>query len=164
MQAEPTATPAPSEVQTPPLPKHVTVMNFLPQVLMLWPELRDWEQFIDWWRAGNLHAFQAGEAGGVYMLHDFVAGHSAQASIWMRSKEYMGPEAVPLHREWVAWVMEAGQLQRLEARVPMYNTLGRRLCESVGFKREGVLQKAGVRDGVPVDVWVGAITREDHHG
>ncbi len=141
------------------MPEHVKPILTVGRVLKLWPEWEGWDDIISWWQQGDLLAWEIGSGDGCYVLTDMVPNLRAQAHVVVTGRDFMGAQAVPMHRAWADWVMAKMQLKRLEARVPMYHTLSRRLVEAVGFTKEGVLHNYGQKGNHPVDVWVGAIVR-----
>ena len=60
-----------------------------------------------------------------------------------------------------AYGFETLGLIRIDARVRTGNAASVRVLEKVGYQREGLLRRAALKDGVPVDSLLYAILRED---
>ena len=99
-------------------------------------------------------------AGGL-MCH-LLDPSTARVSLtyWLAPKargEGLGREAV---RGLTSALLEQGGVERVEVFVDVNNRESRSLAEAVGFRREGVLQKALSRRGQPYDVVLFAIVGE----
>ncbi len=107
------------------------------------------------WEIGNFE--------GVYVLSGIEQGTSAEIGIRLygKSSRFRGDNGLPLHYTFGRFVFHHYNLQSLRAFINVNNTLSINLAKKIGFRHEGTLNRYTREGGQVVDMWVGAVMRED---
>jgi RimJ/RimL family protein N-acetyltransferase len=107
-----------------------------------------------------------GEAAGGIGLEPQVDVHalSAEVGYWLGRAVWGRGVATAAVRALTDFVFERDKWQRLFANVFSTNPASMRVLEKVGYRREGVLRKAVIKDGRVQDQIVYGLTREDWVG
>ncbi len=87
--------------------------------------------------------------------------HSAEIGYWLGRPFWGRGIATAAVKVLTAYGFETLGLIRIDARVRTGNAASVRVLEKVGYQREGLLRRAALKDGVPVDNLLYAILRED---
>jgi len=100
--------------------------------------------------------------GGIgYLRRTDVERHSAEVGYWL-GKEFWGRGiATTALSLFVAHVFETSDLIRLDATVFDTNPASARVLEKCGFRREGILRRAVVKDGRVLDSYLYSLLRDD---
>ena len=103
-----------------------------------------------------------GEAvGGMgIMLRDDVERISGEVGYWVGRSLWGQGIATAALRGFVGFCFDEYALERVFAQVFEWNVASMRVLEKAGFRREGVLRRSAVKDGVVVDQVMFGITRE----
>lgn len=117
-------------------------------------------------RAGPLTHFAIevdGEAAGGIGLEPQVDVHAGSAEIgyWVARAAWGRGVATAAVRALTEFVFERDKWRRLFAGVFSTNPASMRVLEKVGYRREGVLRQAVIKDGTVLDQVVYGLTRED---
>jgi len=91
--------------------------------------------------------FEVGAFQGAFWLTEVIIGWKANIHIVLWDKAYLGKKWIPVTRQIMYELLDLFQLQRLEAFIPTTLISAGRYAERIGFKLEGILRKAAVRDG-----------------
>ena len=104
----------------------------------------------------------AGPIGGIGLsTREGDLRHSAEVGYWL-GKPFWGHGIVTAAAQVVTrYGFETLGLMRIEARVKTYNSASTRVLEKLGYKREGLLRRAVLKQGLPEDILIYAILRED---
>ena len=87
--------------------------------------------------------------------------HSAELGYWL-GKPFWGRGIITeAARAMTAYGFETLGLTRIYAHVKAHNGASERVLEKAGYQREGLLRKAVLKEGAPVDYLLFAILRED---
>jgi RimJ/RimL family protein N-acetyltransferase len=111
----------------------------------------------------GLYAIEVGgEAAGAIALRrrTDVERHSAEVGYWLGELCWGRGIMTAALRAFTAAALAEPDLWRLEAPVFAWNARSMRVLENAGYRREGVLVRSGVKDGVVFDQVLYAITRD----
>jgi RimJ/RimL family protein N-acetyltransferase len=112
-------------------------------------------------KASSSAFWEVGDLGGVYYLTDLQEGLKANMNIALWKQEYRGQANHWRHKKMIRYVMGAYDLQRLGAEVASSNLLSLRLCEAVGFQKEGELRNFGFYQGELTNAFSLSLLREE---
>ena len=87
--------------------------------------------------------------------------HSAEIGYWLGRPFWGCGIATAAANVLTAYGFETLGLIRIDARVRTGNAASVRVLEKAGYQREGLLRRAALKDGAPVDHLLYAILRED---
>lgn len=104
----------------------------------------------------------AGPIGGAGLItRKGDLSHSAEIGYWLGKPFWGRGIATAAAKALTAYGFETLGLIRIDARVRNGNAASVRVLEKVGYQREGLLRRATLKDGAPVDHLLYAIIRED---
>lgn len=104
-----------------------------------------------------------GEAvGGIgVVLHEDVERCSAEIGYWLGEKYWGRGIASAALKAFTAYAFDAFGLTRVYALPFAHNAASVKILEKAGYRREGLLRRSVVKDGVVLDQWLYAITDVD---
>ena len=103
--------------------------------------------------------FNGDAVGGVGLqLHSGVLAKTGSFGYWVGEQFWRKGIATAVIGAFAPFAMSTHQLARLEARVFSWNAASMRVLEKCGFRREAVLEKRIVKDGMILDEVVYART------
>ena len=103
--------------------------------------------------------FNGSAVGGVGLqLHSGELARTGSFGYWIGEPYWRKGIATAVVRAFAPWVMNTSGLIRLEARVFSWNDASMRVLEKCGFRREALLEKRIVKDGMVLDEIVYAKT------
>lgn len=96
--------------------------------------------------------FEIGDFQGVLLITDMFIGLRAEVSVIIWDRKGLGLARAEGPKDVMKWLMQTFQLQRLEAKVPVTNTLALAYDKKIGFVEEGTLRNYIQRGGKWEDV------------
>jgi len=98
---------------------------------------------------------------GVLLFDSVTPGLGANCHVllWDKSGEYK--ELLKATRIALAAVMKAHKLMRVTCLIPEFNARTQIFAKHVGFKKEGHIRCATLKDGQPIDALIYGLLRED---
>ena len=142
------------------MPGHVKPIVSIGRLLHCWGVWEDYDWLIVQAMEVSTRSWEIGDAAGVYMVADIKEGRSASVNIRINDKAYLGDKADTAHQAMIDYVFEGFGLIRMESRVPAHLHGAIKFNKRLGFEFEGMIRRAGVVNGQPSDVWLGAIIRD----
>ncbi len=95
----------------------------------------------------------------VYYMSGVTPGGNADITIVVLDRKVLGQRE--LYLKMLTKVMNDFDLKRVTAMVPDWNTISQNLARKMGFKLEGILRKWGRSNGVPNDVLIFGLLKEE---